>query len=62
MEPIKEVLAEYENLRNDIIYPYAEKMGNCKVVLLPGDNMIYTQKPAECGKIVKDFLDGLDQE
>ena len=27
----------------------------------PGDHMIYEQKPVECGRIVRDFIDGLDQ-
>lgn len=30
-----------------------------KVVLLPGDHAIYEQKPEECGKIVKEFIDCL---
>gem|GEM_PF-5554961 len=41
------------------IYPYAEKMGNCEVVLLGVDHLIYEQKPKECGEIIKEFIDGL---
>ena len=26
---------------------------------LPGSHAIYWQKPEECGKLVKDFLDGI---
>lgn len=59
-EALQEILNAYEEARQDIIYPYAEKMGNCEVVCLPGDHMIYEQKPDECGKIIKDFIDGLD--
>ena len=44
------------------IYPYAEKMGNCKVELLGGDHQIYQQRPDECAKILKDFVDGLDKK
>ena len=44
-----------------IIYPYAEKMGNCKVELLGGEHQIYQQRPNECAKILKDFVDGLDK-
>ena len=51
--------AQYEQKRQDVIYPYAERLGNCKVELLPGDHMIYEQKPDECGKMIKEFLDGL---
>lgn len=60
-EKFEEQIDEFEKLRQDIVYPYAEKMGNCKVVLLPGDHAIYEQKPEECGKIIKEFIDGLDR-
>lgn len=53
-------LESYENARNETIYPYAEKMGNCEVVCLAGDHMIYEQKPEECGRLIKDFIDGVD--
>lgn len=32
----KELLETFEKARKEIIYPYAEKMGNCKVVCLAG--------------------------
>ena len=48
-----------EKGRNDTIYPYAEKMGNCEVVCLGGDHMIYEQKPNECAEIITDFIDKL---
>ena len=56
-----EILNTYENSRQETIYPYAEKMGNCKVVCLGGDHMIYEQKPEECGNIIKDFIYELDR-
>lgn len=59
-EELKEILDTYKEARQNTIYPYAEKMGNCEVVCLAGDHMIYEQKPEECGKIVKDFIDGLE--
>ncbi|MBR6719046.1 MAG: alpha/beta hydrolase [Oscillospiraceae bacterium] len=59
-EKIQEQLEKTEELRQEIIYPYAEKMGNCEVVLLGGDHMIYEQKPEECGAIIRSFIDGLD--
>lgn len=55
-ENMYDALDAYEKVRNEIIYPYAEKMGNCEVVCLGGDHMIYEQKPGECGKIISDFL------
>ena len=59
-ETLKNALETYEKARNDTIYPYAEKMGNCEVVCVAGDHMIYEQKPDECGKLIKSFLDGLN--
>lgn len=59
-EKLKEILDTFEESRQDIIYPYAEKMGNCEVVLLGGDHMIYEQKPEECGEIIKKFIDELE--
>ena len=59
-ERIQEILDIYIGLREDTIYPYAEKMGNCKVVCLGGDHMIYEQKPRECAEIILGFLDELD--
>lgn len=56
----KQVLDSYEEARQKTLYPYLEKMGNCKHVALPGDHYIFTQKPAECGQIIKDFIDGLE--
>ncbi|MCH5270340.1 MAG: alpha/beta hydrolase [Lachnospiraceae bacterium] len=59
-EKLKEVLDSYEQIRQEIIYPYAEKMGNCKVVCLGGDHMIYEQKPNECAEIIAAFLSELE--
>ena len=39
---------------------YADKMGSCRIVLLPGEHMIYMQKPVACGTIIREFLDELD--
>lgn len=58
-EEIKQILDEYKEGRENIIYPYAEKMGNCKIVCLGGDHMIYEQKPNECAKIIVEFLSEL---
>lgn len=60
-EKLRQQVEQAEQLRQEIIYPYAEKMGNCEVVLLGGDHCIYEQKPVECGEIVRGFVDGLDK-
>ena len=57
----KAALESFEKARKETIYPYAEKMGNCEVVCLAGDHMIFEQKPAECGEIIKGFIEGLDE-
>lgn len=59
-ETAQKILTEYQKAREDVIYPYAEKMGNCQVVCLAGDHMIYEQKPKECGEMIKEFLRGLE--
>lgn len=56
----REVLERFEQSRREILYPYFEKMGNCKCVLLGGDHMIYEQKPEETGRLAKEFINGLD--
>lgn len=44
-----------------VLLPYLEKLGNCELVSLPGDHLIYEQKPNECGQIIRNYIDGLDQ-
>ncbi len=59
----KELRQQVDDLakeREDVLYPYAEKMGSCEVVLLGGEHGIYEQRPDECGEIIKTFIDGLD--
>lgn len=56
----KKILDSYEETRKEILYPYLEKMGNCRYVALGGDHYIFEQKPAECGEILKEFIDGLE--
>ena len=58
-EIISVLLNDCKERNQKKIYPYAEKMGNCKVELLGGDHQIYQQRPAECAKILKNFVDGL---
>ena len=44
-----------------VLLPYLEKLGNCELVSLSGDHLIYEQKPDECGQIIRDFIDSLEQ-
>ncbi len=44
------------------ITTYAEKMGNCRIIELPGQHEIMFDKPDECGAILKEFMDTLDTD
>lgn len=59
-EQLKKAFATLKEHVETIIYPYAEKMGNCEVVRLAGDHMIYLQKPEGCSELLKGFVDKLD--
>ncbi len=58
-----EVYANYLDTQSEkrkILDAYIEKMGNCQKVEMQGQHEIMFDKPDECGKILKDFLEGLD--
>ena len=58
-----EVFANYLNTlaqKREILNSYIEKMGNCQTIELQGQHEIMFDKPDECGKILKDFIDELD--
>ncbi len=43
------------------VQPYIEKIGNCKVVDLPGDHFdFYRVRREECTKVIKDFIGDLE--
>ena len=54
----EEALRLMEQRRREWAEPYYDKLGNCKVVELPGDHIIFLDKPDECSKIIKEFIDG----
>lgn len=60
-ETAKKILDIYEEGRQTVLYPYTEKMGNCQMICLGGDHMIYEQKPEECADIIMEFLNELDK-
>ena len=55
-----DALKTMEKCRTELFDTYFEKLGNCKTVELPGDHVIYFDKPDECCKIVSEFVDELD--
>lgn len=52
---LKEVLDSYVKVREEILFPYIEKIGNCELKNLPGEHLIYMQKPNEASKIIQEF-------
>lgn len=58
----EEALNLMEERRTEWSEPYYEKLGNCKVVELPGDHVIFLDKPDACSRIIKEFIDGLGSE
>ena len=59
-EKIKELLLEYIKWTDERINPYIELLGNTQLILLPGDHMIFEQKPKELAYIIKQFIVSLD--
>ena len=55
------LLENMAQFREERERPYIEKMGNCEYVCLPGDHIIFMDKPEECGEIIKNFIEGLDE-
>lgn len=60
-EQLKEALLQsILQLREEREMPYIEKIGNCKHICLPGNHVIFMDRPEECGKLIKNFIDGLE--
>lgn len=57
---IGDLLQEYIKWTDEKIIPYIESLGNTQLILLPGDHMIFEQKPEELATIIKEFIDNLD--
>ena len=53
----EEALRLIEQRRTEWTEPYYEKLGNCEVVNLPGDHVIFLDKPDECSRIIKEFIE-----
>lgn len=60
-EQLNNVLKQDENWRKTKIIPYIEKMGNTKLILLPGNHQIFEEKPEELNSIIKEFIKKLDK-
>jgi len=60
-ESVKAIIESAETARRERLQPYLDKMGNCSLVCLGGDHMIYEQKPEDCARLISEFIDGLDK-
>jgi len=52
----EERLAELESYRNDILIPFLERLGNCRLELLPGSHNIFADRATDCAALIEDFL------
>ena len=54
-------MALMKKMRDTLLQPYLDKMGNCELVLLPGIHCIYDQRPEDVADIIRDFLDRIEK-
>lgn len=62
--PVSESMYDMDypkKLRDTVLQPYLDKMGNCRLVLLPGIHCIYDQRPDDVAEIIRDFLDRIEE-
>ncbi|MBQ3918677.1 MAG: alpha/beta hydrolase [Oscillospiraceae bacterium] len=56
----EEALRIMAQRRTELAEPFYEKLGSCEVYELAGDHVIFLDKPDECSRLVKGFIDGLE--
>lgn len=59
-EIIETYIDEFIKWEEEKIIPYINLLGNAKLILLPGNHLIFQEKPEELSKIIKDFIISLD--
>lgn len=59
-ETIKKMIDQFINWEEEKIMPYINSLGNTEIVLLPGDHLIFLEKPEKLSKIISDFIASLD--
>ena len=55
-------LEQSQNMRDTVIKPYIEKMGNCEMVLLGGDHFIFDQRPDDCADVIRQLFDKIEKK
>jgi pimeloyl-ACP methyl ester carboxylesterase len=58
---LQKALESNENWRKTKVIPYIEKLGNTKLILLPGNHQIFEEKPRELNTIIKEFMKELNK-
>lgn len=59
-EYIDSFLAACDEAVSSRLYPYIERLGNCRLVMLGGDHTIYEHQPEQCGLIIKEYISELE--
>lgn len=59
-EKIDEQIMQFIEWEDNAIKPYINKLGNTEIIYLPGDHMIFEEKPDELAKEIKEFIRRLD--
>ena len=55
-ERAEKLLQQVKDIRDTQVIPYVESLGNTELICLPGDHLIYLQKPFELTNIIRNFL------
>lgn len=61
-EDIEEIIETMIKWEEEKIKPYISLLGNTNLVSLPGDHMIFQQKPDELAEIIIDFISNIDNK
>ena len=59
-ETVTEIMRETQAYLHNVLNPYLERLGNCELISLPGDHLIYETEPDACGEIIRAFIAGLN--
>lgn len=60
-EVLEELIQESIKWEEEKIKPYTDLLGNTEIALLPGNHMLFEQKPDELAEIIKNFIIKLEK-
>ena len=61
-EVAQNIVDASKDFYEEITEPYIALLGNCDYVAIPGDHLIYEQKPDEVAKALVEFLERVEEE